>query len=204
MVFPFRFALWAKYAASLRSAAETEKGRCSAAVCPRSCRFRTAYGKQQRAFISPPLPLVTAAGAAVRCSLLMAGKAAEERRKDCEGCERSPLSPSLPPFTPPLSLSLYCFPPFRAAESLPLSGHNRYSPKRGGKRGRKALSPKEPPATLSAVGSFVLPALAPRPFPPALLAAGCSRSRTAWEVSPPAGGDLGVATPKNLGEDARR
>ena len=183
MVFPFRFALWAKYAASLRSAAETEKGRCSAAVCPRSCRFRTAYGKQQRAFISPPLPLVAAAGAAVRCSLLRAGKAAEGRRKDCEGCERSPLSPSLPPFTPPLSLSLYCFPPFRAAESLPLSGHNRYSPKRGGKRGRKALRPKEPPATSSAVGSFVLPALAPRPFPPALLAAGCSRSRTARESS---------------------
>ena len=207
MVFPFRFALWAKYAASLRSAAETEKGRCSAAVCPRSCRFRTAYGKQQRAFISPPQPLVTAAGAAVRSLLLMAGKAAEERRKDCEGSSGR-LSLSSPSPNPSLSSSspLFFSLSYGVRKKLtPQSGDNRYFPSLGEREARERLSARKnrpPPRRRSALSCYPLSLLAPFRLLCWLRAALVHGRR--GRVPPPAGGGLGIATPKNPKGNARR
>ena len=208
VVFPFRFALWAKYAASLRSAAETERVRCSAAVCPRSCRFRTAYGKQQRAYISPPQPLVTAAGAAVRCFSAEGRKATKRgRRKDCEGSSGR-LSLSSPPPNPPLSSSS---PPFFSLsygvrkKLTPQSGDNRYFPSLGGGKARERLSARKsrpPPCRRSALSCYPLSLLAPFRLLCWLRAALVHRQR--GRVPPPAGGGLGVATPKNPKGNARR
>lgn len=180
------------------------KGRCEAAICPRSCRFRTAYGKQQRAFISPPQPLVTATGAAVRCFVLMAGKAAEGRRKDCEGSSgrlSPPLSPPLPPLSPSLSIA---FRLLGRRKACPYRGIIGIRPK-GGERGGERLSARKnrpPPCRRSALSCYPLSLLAPFRLLCWLRAALVHGQR--GRVPPPAGGGLGVATPKNPRENARR